>query len=100
MFQNSMNGISIPGQDPLAKERNQILIQKSNLIERQNRIISEQAAQIKLLSESAQKSAKEAKESSKSSKQSAKLSFIMSCIMGGIALVTLIIEIIRLCLSL
>lgn len=98
-FPNTNCPFSIPGQDPLAKERNQILQETGDIIESQNKIISEQAAQIRKLTECAQKSAEEAEKSSKEAKNSAKLSFIVSCIMGGIALATLIIEVIRLCLS-
>ena len=98
-FPHTFLPVSVSGQDPLAKERNQILLQTGEIIENQNKIISEQAAQIKKLTECAQKSAEEAEKSSKEAKNSAKLSLIVSCIMGGIALATLIIEVIRLSLG-
>lgn len=96
MFPHSTNNFSVPGQDPLVKELNQILIQTNTQISQQSKIIQAQANQIKELTESLKTSAQEAKNSSDNAKKSAKWSFIVSCIMGGIALATLIIELIRL----
>lgn len=96
MFSNSTNNFSVPGQDPLAKELNQILIQTNTQISQQSKIIQAQANQIEELTQSLKISAEEAKNSSANARKSAKWSFIVSCIMGSIALATLIVEVIRL----
>lgn len=100
MYFHTKSPVTLPGDSPLEKERNQILLQANEQMEKQSKIISEQAAQIKELTESVKRSADEAKQSSESSKKSAKWSFVVSCIMGGIAFATLAVEVIRLCLDL
>lgn len=96
MFPNSMNGVSLSGQDPLSKERNQILLQTGYLIEQQNKIIAEQEKQIKALAESVKKSAEDAEKSSRAAQRSAAWSFVVSCLMGAVALATLVVEIVSL----
>lgn len=91
------NGISLSNENPLEKERNQILWQTKNTIENQNKIISEQSKQIKMLTETVIKSANEAEKSAQNSKKSAKFSLILSCCVGIISAVALVIEILKYC---